>query len=143
MTKLFALFIACSVLLGFGFAAAHPEALPVQQEQESEEQEESGDEEQKPHEKLSIAEIMEDAHDSGLLKKVMTKNASKKEKMELLNLYIDLMDNTPGKGEKNDWLIASGRVVAAAGKVALGRKDAEKELRKVIDCKKCHDAFKE
>ena len=90
----------------------------------------------------SIKDVMKKAHKDGLLKKVLGGEASQEEKVTLLGLYIDMLEGTPEKGEKNEWIMASGPSVLAAGKVVVGREGALDELKQATNCKACHDKFK-
>lgn len=91
---------------------------------------------------LSIGEIMEKAMKGGLAKKVASGKADDKEKLELLNLMIDLVDNEPPQGDANEWKMAAGKAMMDAAKVVVGREGAGEALGKSINCKACHDVFK-
>jgi hypothetical protein len=90
----------------------------------------------------SIKEVMKIAHKDGLLKKITEGNASDSEKKELLDLYIDMLEGTPPKGETNDWHLKAGLATISAAKVVLGREGAIEELKSSTNCKSCHDQFK-
>ncbi len=90
----------------------------------------------------SIKEVMKLAHKDGLLKKVVDGEATDAEKQQLLDLYIDMLEGTPEKGEQTEWLMAAGRSVVAAAKVVVGRDGAVDELKEATNCKACHDVFK-
>lgn len=90
----------------------------------------------------SIKEVMKIAHKDGLLKKITEGNASDSEKKELLDLYIDMLEGTPPKGETNDWHLKAGLATISAAKVVLGREGAVEELKSSTNCKSCHDQFK-
>ena len=90
----------------------------------------------------SIKDVMKKAHKDGLLKKVLEDQASDDEKKQLLDLYIDMLEGTPEKGEKTEWLMMAGRSVVAASKVVIGREGAVAELKEATNCKACHDPFK-
>jgi len=90
----------------------------------------------------SIKEVMKKAHKDGLLKKVLDGQASAEEKTQLLDLYIDLLEGVPSKGDSNAWIMAAGRSMVAAGKVVVGREGAVEELKEATNCKACHDVFK-
>ena len=90
----------------------------------------------------TIADVMEKAHGSGLMRKVVKGEATEEEMKELVSLYVDMMDNKPPKGEEEAWNAATGQVVIAATRVMLGREGAGELLQSAANCKKCHDEFK-
>lgn len=90
----------------------------------------------------SIKEVMKLAHKDGLHKKVLSGGASDAEKKQLLDLYIDMLEGTPAKGDKAEWPMVAGAAVVSAAKVVLGREGAIEELTKTSDCKGCHSKFK-
>jgi hypothetical protein len=90
----------------------------------------------------TIKEVMKVAHKDGLMKKVQGGSASDEEKKQLLDLYIDLAEGEPKKGDKAEWKIAAGATVISAAKVVLGREGALDELKKATDCMACHSKFK-
>lgn len=90
----------------------------------------------------TIKEVMKIAHKDGLMKKVQGGSASDEEKKQLLDLYIDMMEGEPKKGDKAEWKTMAGATVVSTAKVVLGREGALDELKKTTDCKSCHDKFK-
>lgn len=90
----------------------------------------------------SIKEVMKIAHKDGLMKKVQGGSASDEEKKQLLDLYIDMLEGEPKKGDKMEWKAAAGATVVSAAKVVLGREGALDELKKTTDCMACHSKFK-
>ena len=92
--------------------------------------------------KHTIKEVMKQAHGKKLLNKVVGGSATKAEKDQLLDLYISILDNKPGKGEQQEWIMKSGRLTVAAARVAVGREGAEEELKEASNCKGCHAVFK-
>lgn len=90
----------------------------------------------------SVKEVMKLAHKDGLLKKIQGGSATDEEKKQLLDLYIDMLEGEPKKGEKADWQMAAGATVVSAAKVVLGREGALDELKKTTDCMACHSKFK-
>lgn len=95
-----------------------------------------------PEAPKTIKEVMKVAHKGGLMKKVQGGSASDDEKKQLLDLYIDLAEGEPKKGDKAEWKIAAGAAVISAAKVVLGREGALEELKKTTDCMACHSKFK-
>ena len=90
----------------------------------------------------SIEVVMEKAMKGGLAKKVASGQASDKEKAELLDMLVDLVENEPPKGDAVQWKMMSGKLMIDAAKVVVGRKGATEELAKSMNCKACHDVFK-
>jgi hypothetical protein len=89
-----------------------------------------------------IGEIMEKAMKGGLAKKVASGKAEDKEKLELLNMLIDLVDQDPPKGDPMQWKMMAGKAMMDAAKVVVGREGAGEQLTQAINCKNCHDVFK-
>jgi hypothetical protein len=97
-------------------------------------------EEEKP--KYTIKQVMGAAHKEGLLKKVVSGQASDDEKKQLLELYSALGHNKPPRGDAADWKKRTDGMVAAAKDVTTGKEGAEKKLGKTVDCKGCHQLHK-
>jgi hypothetical protein len=95
-------------------------------------------------EKKTIKEVMKAgmAGNTSLLKKVLSGDASSEEKMKLLDLLIDLVENDAPKGDETEWKMMAGMSMLTAAKVVAGREGAIDELKKATDCKSCHDKFK-
>ena len=95
-------------------------------------------------EKKTIKEVMKAgmAGNTSLLKKVLSGDASAEEKMKLLDLYLDLVENDAPKGDETEWKMMAGMSMLTAAKVVAGREGAIDELKKATDCKSCHDKFK-
>src|SRR5947209_8014429 len=53
--------------------------------------------------KYSIKEVMEEAHKSGLWKKIAAGNAEKEDREKLAELYKALNQNKPPKGNVEEW----------------------------------------
>lgn len=98
------------------------------------------DEKAKP--KHTIKEVMKGAMKGGLNKKVLSGKASDKEKLELLDMYISLVENEAPKGDAASWQKFSGMAALAAAKVAVGREGGMKDLKAATNCAKCHKAHK-
>ena len=77
-----------------------------------------------------------------LNKKVIGGTATDAEKLELLDLFISLTENSPPKGDAESWKEFTNSVTMAAARVAVGREGATDELKAATNCKKCHDAHK-
>ena len=88
--------------------------------------------------KHSIKEVMQGAHKSKLLEKVVKKKASQEEKLELLDHYVSLAENKPLKGDPASWEKKTNAIVLAAAKAAVGRDDGTELLQKVTNCMACH-----
>lgn len=70
----------------------------------------------------TIKEVMKIAHKDGLMKKVQGGSSSDEEKKQLLDLYLDMLEGEPKKGDKAEWKIAAGAVVATLQKLSSGVK---------------------
>ncbi len=92
--------------------------------------------------KHEIKQVMQEAHKKGALKKVLGGAASQQEKLELLDLYISLVENEPPKGDLESWHRLAGGVALAAAKVAVGRDGATAELKQATNCGACHKVHK-
>lgn len=93
--------------------------------------------------KHTVKDVMAKALKGNKLnKKVLTGKASDAEKLELLDLYISLVENDPPTGDKASWQRFSGAAALAAAKVAVGREDGVKALKAATNCAKCHKAHK-
>lgn len=95
-----------------------------------------------PEPENSIKDVMKKAHKDGLLKKILDGKGEDADKKMLLNLYIDMLESKPAKGEQAEWLMLAGKSVVAAGKVVVGRDGSIEELKTATNCKACHDVFK-
>ena len=96
----------------------------------------------KPKPKHTIKDVMKKALKGPLNKKVAGGKASAEEKLELLDMYISMVENEAPKGDAASWQMFAGRAALAAAKVAVGREGAEKELKAATNCAKCHKAHK-
>ena len=101
-------------------------------------------EDEKPKPKHTIKEVMAKAMKGkdALNTKVKNGKASDKEKLELLDMYISMVESEAPKGDKASWQMFAGRAALAAAKVAVGREDGIKELKAATNCAKCHKAHK-
>ena len=90
----------------------------------------------------TVKEVMQIAHKGPLHKKILGGSATDEEKKQLLDLYIDMAEGEPKKGDKGEWKVVASAAMASAAKVVLGREGAIDELKKTSDCKSCHDKFK-
>ncbi|HUP78337.1 MAG TPA: hypothetical protein VM260_07200 [Pirellula sp.] len=90
----------------------------------------------------TVKEVMKIAHKDGLIKKIQGGSASDKEKMQLLDLYIDMLEGEPKKGDKTEYLAKVNALVVSAAKVVVGKEGAMDELKKTSDCMACHSKHK-
>ena len=101
------------------------------------------DDDEKAKPKHAIKDVMAKALKGNKLnKKVLSGKASQEEKLELLDLYISLVENKPPKGDQASWQKFAGASALAAAKVAVGRDGAIKELKAATKCATCHKAHK-
>ncbi len=92
--------------------------------------------------KHEIKQVMQKAHKDKLRDKILKGDASQQEKLDLLDLYISLVENDPPTGDIESWHKLAGGVALAAAKVAVGRDGATAELRKATNCGACHKVHK-
>lgn len=92
--------------------------------------------------KHTIKDVMGKALKGKLNKKVISGDATAKEKLELLDMYISLVENKPPKGDEASWQRFSGAAALAAAKVAVGRDDGIEALKAATKCAACHKAHK-
>lgn len=92
--------------------------------------------------KYTIAEVMEGAHKSKLLQKVLKDEASQEETIELLDHYVSLTESEPPKGSPEDWQGKADAIVVAAAKVLVKRSQGKELLQKATNCKACHQEHK-
>jgi hypothetical protein len=92
--------------------------------------------------KYTIKEVMKEAHKGGLMKKVADGKADDTEKKKLVELYKALAQNTPPKGDADDWKMKTTALVDAATKAASGDATAATSLTKLANCMACHKEHK-
>jgi hypothetical protein len=93
--------------------------------------------------KYTIKEVMQKGHKGGLLKKVTSGTASADEAKTLLEMYKALGQNTPPKGDADDWKKTTKTMADAAQLVVDGKKDdGIAALKKAVNCGVCHGKFK-
>ena len=92
--------------------------------------------------KHTIKEVMVNAHKKGLLKKVLSGQASQEEKIVLLDHYVSLAESKPSKGSEENWHKLTDAVLLAAAKVAAGRDDGAAQLKAATNCAACHKPHK-
>ena len=92
--------------------------------------------------KLTIKDIMKEAHKDGLVKKVATENATEKETKRLHELYTTLAKLPPPKGDKKSW-DAKTKALVDSAKLAVD-KDAtfKTKLKNASNCSACHKLHK-
>jgi len=93
--------------------------------------------------KYTIAEVMKKAHKDGLLKVVASGKASEAQRKELAELYKALSQNSPPKGDAEDWKKVTGALAKASAAAATGDAAAAKSLIKLANCQGCHDKHKD
>jgi hypothetical protein len=93
--------------------------------------------------KYTIKEVMKKAMAGGLCKKCASGKASDEEKKLLAEMFVALHENSPPKGEKDNWAKVTKALADAAKAVAEGKDDdAGKKLGALVNCKNCHSEFK-
>jgi len=97
----------------------------------------AGDKKEKA--KYTIKEVMDQAHKSGLLKKVAAGKAEKEDREKLAELYKALMLNAPPKGSAEEWTKTT-EVLHKIAEEAIKDPEAGKKLK--VNCGACHKKFK-
>lgn len=91
----------------------------------------------------TVKEVMKIAHaKEGLHSKILAGTGTDEDKKQLLDLYLDMAEGEPKKGDKAEFKVVASAAMASAAKVMLGREGAIEELKKTSDCKACHSKFK-
>jgi hypothetical protein len=89
--------------------------------------------------KYTISEVMQEAHKSGLWKKVAAGTADKADREKLAELYKALMQNKPPKGDAEEWKKTT-TVMHKIAEDAIKDPMAGKMLK--VNCGGCHGKFK-
>ena len=92
--------------------------------------------------KLTIADVMQQAHKAPLLKSVAKGTASDEEKQKLLELYVAMAELDAPVGDKASWNEKTSLLVEAAKAAVAGEAEAGNLLTKASSCKACHTAHK-
>ncbi|HMP07735.1 MAG TPA: hypothetical protein PJ982_15395 [Lacipirellulaceae bacterium] len=88
--------------------------------------------------KYTIEEVMEQAHQDGLLQKVADGEATADEKLRLLDLYLSMLEQDPPQGDVDAYRAKAAQAVAAAARVVVGRDGAEGQIKRAVNCAACH-----
>jgi hypothetical protein len=97
---------------------------------------------EEPAPKHTIKEAMKIGHKDGLLKKILSGEATDEDKKTLLDVYVSMVESKPAKGDMESWHNLAGKAALAAAKVVVGREESLKELETATNCKACHDLHK-
>lgn len=94
--------------------------------------------------KLSINDIMTKAHQrgTGLRAKVLSGKATKEEKQELLELYIELGKNKPPKGDAASWKKRTDNIVKVTKDFIDNKQGARAKFDNATKCTDCHNQHK-
>lgn len=94
--------------------------------------------------KLTIKDIMKEAHDSktGIAKKVATGKATSAEAVRLQKLYEEMANLSPPKGTSKDWAAKTTKLIDAAKLAVKSDPSAAKKLKAATNCKSCHKVHK-
>ena len=93
-------------------------------------------------EKVTIKQVMKEAHKDGLLAKVLKDEASPEEKLKLLDLYVSMAEAKPPQGDEKVWKERTSDIVVKVARVVVEREGAATDLKKSTDCAACHKEFK-
>jgi Na+-translocating ferredoxin:NAD+ oxidoreductase RnfG subunit len=99
----------------------------------------NADDKEKEKVKFTISEVMQQAHKSGLWKKVAAGTADKADREKLAELYKALAQGKPPKGELDEWKKTT-EVMLKIAEEAIKDPDAGKQLK--VNCGQCHGKFK-
>lgn len=93
--------------------------------------------------KISINDIMTKAHGrNGLRGKFVSGKATKEEKQELLDLYVELGKHKPPKGDAASWKKKTDNIVKATKDFIDNKPGAKGKFTSATGCKDCHDQHK-
>lgn len=97
--------------------------------------------------KFTIKEVMQKAHNGGLLNTIKDGKGTKAEKERLLELYTELGKNKPPRGAEAAWKQKCDVIVAAAKELALAKNEAAAKpaidkLSMAVDCQACHSVHR-
>ncbi len=115
------LVIGSLLLAGFGFAPLDEPSSP---------------------DDVAIKDVMQQVMKGGMLKKVMSGNASDEEKLIVLDMFISLSESEALQGDADEWKDQTGAVMTSYAKFLVGREGADEALKAATNCKACHDKFK-
>ncbi len=91
--------------------------------------------------KYTIKQVMKGAMAKGaLVGKVAKGEASKEDKEKLVEMFTALCQNTPPKGDKEEWVKLCQKLIAEAK--AAQKVEGKAEMKNSTSCKACHDKFK-
>jgi hypothetical protein len=93
-------------------------------------------------EKVTIKQVMKEAHKDGLLAKVLKEEATPEEKLKLLDLYVSMAEAKPPQGDEKVWTERTADIVLKVARVVVEREGAAADLKKSTDCAACHKEFK-
>jgi mono/diheme cytochrome c family protein len=93
--------------------------------------------------KFTIKEVMQKAHNDGLLNKIKDGKGTKADKERLLELYSELAKNRPPRGDEKAWKQKCEAIVAAAKEVLAAKNELSartgiEKLDMAVNCQTCH-----
>jgi hypothetical protein len=88
----------------------------------------------KGEDKATVSDIMKEGM-KGLNRKVISGEATPEEKIQFLNLMIDLVENDPPQGDPAEWKSMAGVAMINTAKVVVGREGAGEALKDALNCK--------
>ena len=95
-----------------------------------------------PEKLLTIPEIMNEAHEDGLLNRVKYNKATDEEKQRLLTLYLMLQKQKPPLGGSESWKELTQKAIDAAKAVVEGKEGATSSVKRAVNCRTCHGSHK-
>ena len=93
--------------------------------------------------KFTIKEVMQKAHNDGLLNTIKDGKGSKADKEKLVELYTELGKNKPPRSDEKAWKQKCDAMIAAAKEIALAKnetaaKSGIEKLNTAVNCQMCH-----
>ena len=102
----------------------------------------SANQDDPPEKRLTIKDIMKEAHKDGLIKKVATDKATKKETKRLHELYTEMAKLSPPKGDKKSWDEKTKALVDSAKAAVDKDPNFKTKLKNASNCSACHKLHK-
>ena len=92
--------------------------------------------------KFTMKQVMTEGMKGGLVKKVISGDATEEEMKKFMEMSKTLAKYEPKKGEAEDWKKRVKTIHEALKGIADGDADAAEALKKATNCADCHKAHK-
>ncbi len=96
--------------------------------------------------KYSIDEVMKKLHkpkNDNVFSRVVAGKGTPEERKMVVEYYSALVDAKPEKGDVKDWQKVTTGIIAAAKAAEGGDAKALASLKTAVNCKSCHDTFRD